>query len=170
MDENFISYLQQLEAMAFFSGYPVLFAVVYYISGNKNIKFPKKENVVLVLSYSYALVGVFFLGFQLKKTYVSYNIFDAIQWHSNSFLTVWAFLSLVFWVPSLRRKILLSLIHSFVFFFFLIQDILQHLFISTSDNSILRNDMNVYTDSILLNTFVYTFTFLSFYCFSAIKK
>lgn len=170
MDENFISYLQQLEAMAFFSGYPILFAVVYYISENKNIKFRKKENIVLFLPFSYALIGVFYLGFQLEKAYFNYNVLDRIQLESYSSLTVWAFLSLVFWVPLFRKKILLSLIHSFVFFFFLIKDILQQLFFSASDTSILRNDMSIYTDSILLNTFVYTLSFLSYYYLSAIKK
>lgn len=170
MNNEFFSYLQQLETMAFFSGYPILFAVIHYISGNENIKFRNKKNLVLLLPYTYALVGIFYLGFQLKKVYLNYIAFEEIQWQSYSTLTLWAFLSLAFGLSFLRKKILLSLLHSFVFFFFIIKDIVQQLLASAPEPSVLRNDMNVYTDSLLMNAFVYTFTFLSFYWFSSIKK
>jgi hypothetical protein len=50
----------------------------------------------------------------------------------------------------LRRKPIFSLLHSLVFFFFLAKDIFFHLIGFSSDELIVRNDMKIYSVSIVL--------------------
>jgi hypothetical protein len=57
MDSSFFEYIQQLEKMAFFSGYPLVYAVVFFIAGEKNLRTGYKKRIVSVLPYAYALVG-----------------------------------------------------------------------------------------------------------------
>ncbi len=149
MGDNFFSYLQQLELMAFFSGYPLLYAIINVFAGNSNREVLKK--LPSILPYAYALVGSLFLGLQLKNLYPDYSFENIRLSVQQPILQIWALLSLLFWIPALAKKPVFSLLHSFVFFFFLLRDLLSHLFESATDKNILRNDMKVYTDSLLLN-------------------
>ena len=58
MDETFFAYLQRLEMMAFFSGYPLIYAVVLFIAGNQQFKSWFKRRLLSLLPYAYALVGM----------------------------------------------------------------------------------------------------------------
>jgi hypothetical protein len=70
----------------------------------------------------------------------------------------------------LAKKPLISLLHSFVFFFFLLREIFSQIFATATDKNILRNEMKVYTDSLLLNLGAFTFIVLIFFLFSRYKK
>jgi hypothetical protein len=56
MDNNFFAYLQQLELMAFFSGYPLLFAVVVFIAGGQSSKNEFKKRSFTFLPFAYASI------------------------------------------------------------------------------------------------------------------
>ena len=160
MGDDFFSYLQRLELMAFFSAYPLLYAVINVIAGNSKRKVLKR--LPSLLPYAYAMVGSLYFGLQLKNLYPDYsfeNISSAVQ---QPLLTIWALLSLLFWIPALAKKPVISLLHSFVFFFLLLKDLFAQLF-RDGDKNIVRNDMKVYTDSLLLNSgaiFIITIIYL----------
>jgi hypothetical protein len=168
MDNSFFAYLQQLEMMAFFSAYPLVYALINVLTGNS-----KKEifgRLPSLLPYAYALVGVLYLGLQLKNLYPDYsteNIRSSIQ---LPLLTIWALLSLLFWIPALAKKTLISLLHSFVFFFILLREIFSPLFSSHTDKNILKNEMKVYTDSLLLNLGAFIFVAGLFFLINRLKK
>ena len=151
MGNSFFEYLQQLELMAFFSGYPLLYAVILYFAGNKRSKNNFKSRMVLALPFAYALTGTLYLGLQLKKLYFSYTSGNVKQIMLHPYLIVWGLLSILFWIPALSKKKELSLIHSLVFFFFLVRDLILQFADSSADKFMLRNDMRIYTISILLN-------------------
>jgi hypothetical protein len=151
MDNNFFAYLERLELLVFFSGYPLLYAVTLFIAGDQQSKNNLKSRIVSLLPFVYALVGILYLGLQLKKLSPDYSIENINQVISNPYLTIWALLSTIFWIPILRRKPVLSLLHSLVFFFFFVRDLVIHSFQSSVDKTVLRNDMKIYTDSLLLN-------------------
>ena len=65
-------------------------------------------------------------------------------------LMIWALLSIFFWIPAIARKRLLSLLHSLVFFFFLLKDFVLQ-FSQPAHENIVGNDMRIYTISLLLN-------------------
>ncbi len=150
MANSFFAYLQQLELMAFFSGYPLLYAIIIYFAGNKRPGNNFKNRIVSVLPYAYALIGTLYLGLQLKKLYFNYSSGNIKQMMHLPWLMIWALLSILFWIPAVSRKKVLSLLHSLVFFFFLLKDIVLH-FASSTDGNILKNDMRIYTISLLLN-------------------
>jgi hypothetical protein len=68
------------------------------------------------------------------------------------FFKIWAIFSILFWIPALAKKPVLSLIHSLVFFFFLVRDLYFQLTAVSADKNIVKNDMKIYTDSLLLNS------------------
>jgi hypothetical protein len=148
MDNSFFAYLQQLELMAFFSAYPLVYAIVNVLTGHSKkeifARFPS------LLPYAYALVGVLYLGLQLKNLYPDYSLENIISSVQQPLLTIWALLALLFWIPALAKKPLISLLHSFVFFFFLLKEIFSPLFSPDTDKNILKNEMKVYTSGHLL--------------------
>jgi hypothetical protein len=151
MDDSFFAYLQQLELMAFFSGYPLIYAAVLVFAGKQHEKNEFKIRAVSLLPFAYAFVGTLFLGFQLRKLYPDYSIEHIKLTIQQPLLIIWGLLSVLFWIPALAKKRVLSLIHSLVFFFFLAKDLFVQLFNPSANNDIIRNDVKIYSNSLLLN-------------------
>ena len=146
MDNSFITYLQRLELIGFFSGYALLYSIIIFWSGSNQPKNSFKNRVASLLPYAYALAGTLYLGLQLKEFYQNNDPSATF-----SFLKVWGLLSILFWIPALSKKNVFSLIHSLVFLFLPVKDIVLQKISSTPDTSILRNDMKIYSASLLLN-------------------
>jgi hypothetical protein len=172
MNTDFFKYLQQLEMMAFFSGFPLLYAIVIVAVGYLQKKPELKKKLISLLPYSYAIVGTLYIGLQLRNLYPNYDIENIRNSILRPFLFLWACLSVLFYLPVINKRRVLSLIHSLVFFFILLKDLFMNISgTSGEDNSIVRNDMKIYTDSLLLNTGVYFLTILIvFFLVALIKK
>ena len=169
MENSFFAYLQQLELMAFFSGYPLLYALIFFVAGNKQSGNNFKKRIISALPFVYPILGTLYLGLQLKNLYPDYSFQNIKLTMQKPWLITWGLLSIIFWIPMLGKKTILSLIHSLVFFFFLARDLFLQLSAS-SDNSIIKNDMNVYSNSLLLNTGIFVFILLLSFLFSLYKK
>jgi hypothetical protein len=59
-------------------------------------------------------------------------------------------LSLLFWIPLFAKKRVISLLHSLPFFIYIIKDAFQF-HASTSGREMIRNEIRIYSDSLLLN-------------------
>lgn len=151
MDNSFFAYLERLEQMAFFSGYPLLYAVVLFIAGKNQLRDNFKSRAVSLLPFAYALVGTLYLGLLLKNLYPDYTFGNIKRTMQQPWLIIWGLLSILFWIPALCKKRVLSILHSLVFFYFLVRDLFVHSFQTSGDNNVIRNDMKIYTDSLLLN-------------------
>ena len=169
MDYSFFAYLQQLELMAFFSGYPLIYAVTLFFAGNQQAKNDFKSRIVSLLPFAYALLGTLYLGLQLKNLYPDYSFENIKLTMQQPFLIIWALLSILFWIPALAKKSLLSLLHSLVFFFFLARDLFLHSFYSV-DKSVVQNNMNIYTNSLLINLAALAFMVLISFIVVSYKK
>src|SRR5579863_8334717 len=123
MDNGLLSYLQKLELIGFFAGYPLIYAVVVFLGDSIKDKRGIMARVVSLLPFAYALVGVLFLGFQLKKLYPDYSMGHLKQAIQQPFLITWALTSILFWVPALSKKKVLSLVHSLIFFLLPVTDL-----------------------------------------------
>ena len=145
---SFFDYIQKLELIAFLSGYPLLYAAVNVFAGKQNPK--DLIQIVMLLPLSYALVGILYLGFQLRQLYPDYSITHISSHVQQPFWTVWALLSLLFVLPFFRKKPFLSLVHSLPFFFLLCRDLYFHTIDGQRENNVVQNDMKIYTDSLLL--------------------
>ncbi|MDP9046545.1 MAG: hypothetical protein M3N14_00285 [Bacteroidota bacterium] len=170
MDNSFFVYMEQLELVAFFSGYPLIYAITLFIAGTQQ----EKNNIITkagtLLPLSYALVGTLFLGFQLKKFYPDYSIASIKLSFQQPLLIIWALLSILFWLPALRKKRILSLIHSLVFFSFIVRDLFFQFSGSLADNNIIKNDMRTYSNSLLLNLGAFALMLFVSYLFYRLKK
>jgi hypothetical protein len=109
-----------------------------------------KKWLVPVLPYAYALVGTLYLGLLLKNAYPHFSYENVIGKDGPVFLKIWALSTLLFWIPAISRKTIYSLLHSLVFFYLLLKDLFVYLFSKSGDKQFIKNDMKVYTDSILL--------------------
>jgi len=172
MGDGMIEYLQQLEMMAFFSGFPLIYAIVIVTTGYLQKKPDLKKKLTSLLPYTYAIVGTLFIGLQIRNFYPNYDFENIKNSILHPFLFLWAGLSILFYLPMINKRIVLSLLHSLVFFFILLKDLFMNISqTSGEDNSIVRNDMKIYTDSLLLNTGVYFLTILIvFFLVPLIKK
>lgn len=149
---SFFSYLHRLELIVFFAGYPLVYAIVLFILGNQLSKNKLKGKVVSLLPFAYALVATLYLGFQLKMLYPDYSIQHIKEYMYHPYLVLWGISAMLFWIPAMAKKPVVSLLHSSVFFFLLLKDIFFQSTDSGADKNIIRNDMKLYTYSLLLNT------------------
>ena len=169
MENSFFAYAQKLELLAFFSGYPLIYAIVFFIAGDQQSKNKFKSRAVSLLPFAYALIGTLYLGLQLKKLYPDYSIENITLQTQQPYLMAWALLSNLFWIPSLGKKTILSLLHSLVFFFFVIKDLFLQLS-GSIDKDIIRNDMKIYTVSLLLNLVAIALLLLLSFLYARYKK
>ena len=132
---------------------------------NHKIRTAIKTRLVFLLPFSYALLGTLYLGLQLKNLYPDYSLENMKLTMQDPYLKIWGLLVMLFWIPALRKKPVLSLLHSLVFFFFLIRDLFLNFFHST-DKNVLRNDMKIYTDSLLLNACAFSAIILIYFLIS----
>jgi hypothetical protein len=170
MDNTFFAYIQRLESMAFFSGYPLFYVAIVVIAGNYRSKNNLQSRIVSLLPYAYALVGTLYLGLQLKNFYPDYSFYKMQLILQQPYLTIWGLLAMLFWIPAFAKKPFFSLLHSLIFFFFLVRDLFLQLSLSSVDKNIIRNDMKLYTDSILLNLGALAFILLISYLYTRYKR
>lgn len=166
MNNDFFVYLQQLELMAFFSGYPLLYTVIFFIVGNQQSKRSIKSRIVSLLPFAYALSGTLYLGLQIKNLYPDYSVENIRVSLQQPYLKIWGILSILFWIPALSKKPVLALVHSLVYFLLLIKNLFWHYLQSPADKAVIKNYMQMHTNSLLLNlaaiaaiTVVYTVFF-----------
>jgi len=171
MDNSFLAYLERLEMMAFFSGYPLVYYAMVLFKGNKKENENAFTRAFSLLPFAYALLGTLFLGLMLKNLYPDYSIEHIRLKMQQPLLIIWGLSSILFWIPILNAKPIFSLIHSLVFFFFLAKDIIFHLIGYTDDEHIVRNDMKIYSVSIILTLFVLVFvSLLSFFAYRYARR
>lgn len=169
MDNSFFIYLEQLELIGFFSGYLFVYLLVKFVA---TILMQKKIiafNFTKLLPYSYALVGLLFLGYQLKNLYPNYSIENLNSIPQNVYLKAWALLSILFFIPALAKKPALSLLHSLVFFYFIVQHLFNYFF-NAADSATLQNYMSIYTRSLLLHAGTYIIILFIYFTITAAKR
>jgi hypothetical protein len=151
MNDSFIAYIERLELLTFFSGYPLVYAFAQFIAGDKQ----KQRNyftsaLVRSLPRAYALTGSIFFLLWVKKIFIQSGIPNIDPGFDITPLKVWGLLTCLFWIPVLARKPVYSLLHSMVFFALFFKDLVSG-FSAASQKDILSNEMKVYTVSLLLN-------------------
>ena len=144
--DSFFAYMQRLELLAFFSGYPLVYTIALFITRSRPLKNNFRNKIPFLLPFAYALVGTLYIGLWLKNLYPDYSIQNINRTIQQPYLITWALLSIFFWIPVFAKKTVFSLLHSLVFFFLLIRDVFL-----LSNKDTVRNDMNTYTISLILN-------------------
>lgn len=169
MDSSLFVYLERLELMTFFSGYAFIFLFVRWLADSTGANRLIKTDIRNLLPYGYALVGVLYLALQLKTLYPDYSIAHIRSAIELPVLKIWGLLAILFFVPLLAKKPIYSVLHSLVFFFFLVQDLWLSL-VQEKDSIVLRNDMNVYSISLLINLVSFILVVVLFSLYRKLKK
>lgn len=159
MDDSFILYLERLELMAFFAGYPLIYLLVVSVAGTEKLKRITRINIASLLAYSYAVTGLLYVGLMLKNLYPDLSLEHIRVSAAGPFLKIWALSSLLFFIPAIAKRPVLSLLHSMVFFFLLLRDLFLP-FTKQGDQSLINNDMRVYSFSLILNLITFVFVWL----------
>jgi hypothetical protein len=162
-----MSMTERLEMFAFFAGYPLVFYVIYFFA-KKTLQRPVYKNrAIYLFPLAYALLGTLYWGLQLRNWYPDYQIKNIVSNTYHIYSKIWALLSIIFWIPFFFKRPFLSVLHSLFFFLLLLRDIFSQVLFHDQDIYTLRNEMTVYTVSLLLNLLalvvVSTFYFLTIY-------
>jgi len=160
MGNGFFGYLQQLEMLAFFSGYALVYLSIRIFCGNQSLKDKSSVKYVSLLPFAYALIGTLYLGLQIRNLYPDFTMANISHKIPQIYLALWGLLSILFWVPFFSEKPVLSLLHSLLFFFLILRDLFFQITGMVSDKNLLQNDMRIYSVSLVLNLAAYIFIFL----------
>lgn len=169
MGEDFFTYIELLEMLTFFSGYPLVYLLVKTLTGSIQVQKFLRLDLAKLLPFAYALTGVLFVGLQLKNLYPDYSIEHLGINIQLPYLKLWALLSLLFFVPFFNRKPLISLLHSLVFFYFVVADIVKGIAL-TSQVHIIKNIMNIYTYSLLINLAAFLLVLVSALLYNKVRN
>jgi len=150
---DLMSLAERLEMFAFFAGYPLVFYLIYFFS-RKTLQRPAFENKgIYIFPLAYALVGSLYWGLQLRNWYPDYQLKSILNNTHYIYSKIWALLAVIFWIPFFFKRPFLSVLHSLFFFLLLLRDIFSQVLLHDQDIYTLRNEMRVYTVSLLLNLF-----------------
>lgn len=169
MDQSFFQYLEQLELIGFFSGYPIVYLLVYVLTAAKKKYSTGSERRVFLLPVAYALVGLLFIGYEIKKIMDESGIETMMTQLKGRYLLIWGLSSVLFFIPFLRKKPVWSFLHSLVFFSVVVKDLINAVF-KNADPSFLKNTINLYTGSMLLHGFAFALVLLLSFLNSRFRK
>lgn len=152
-----------MEILAFFSGFPLVYILVKTIVQLPVVRSTLKVRMLQVLPFSYAFVGLLFVGLELKNNYPDLHI--QILWSHilNPFLYFWGLISLFFLHPFFRSVPQWSFFHSLVFFFLILQNIFLGVNNQLVNGDSLHNSLKIYSISLLLNAASFIVSFLLFF-------
>lgn len=167
MNGDFFLTIERLELISFFAAYPLLYLFINFLGDSFKSQSRIINRLKLLLPYAYALTGLAFIAYQLYNLYPNLSFQQIKDSTQLPVLKIWAFISILFFVPLFAKKTALSLLHSFVFFFLLLQDLYYQLSGKNEMLYTIKNDMKVYTDSFLLQT---SSLIILFIILSIIKK
>ena len=156
MGDSFFFYLHRLELIAFFSGYPLVYAAVLLIGGMRRQGTELQKKLVALLPFSYALVGTIYFGFELMNLQPNNSNNNFREFAQHPFLAIWGLMAVLFWIPALAKRPIISLMHSLVFFILLIKDFFYFRNVPGEDTSMVSNDMKLYTYSLFLHGIAFT--------------
>jgi hypothetical protein len=165
MGSDIIAYIQKLELFGFFSGYCLIYTIFSSLKNGNNGKGQMLlQKLVILLPYAYALSATLYLGMIIKNISLDFSIRNFNEQFHVPFLQIPALLAVFFWLPFFSKKRVLSLLHSLIFFFFLLKDIFIQFNLSQG-SQIIHTDMKVFTDSLLLNLITLIFVALLYFFF-----
>ena len=100
----------------FFSGYPLLCLLFYALNKNRHMHQAITEKIFPLLPLTYAFVSTFFWIFMLCTGRMHFVIEKIAIAAPFSLIIAYSFSALLFWLPTFRKKLNLSVIHSLPLF------------------------------------------------------
>ena len=151
MFDSIFAYSEWVELESFFSGYLLVYAIIYLIAANRLATNFTRSKLLPKLPFAYAFVGTLYWGLQLKNLYPDFHINHFIAGIQFPYLKIWGLLAIFFWIPVLHKRPVFCMLHSLVFFLLLMKSFFLQLFFPSAGNHLARNNIKIYSASILLN-------------------
>jgi hypothetical protein len=167
--DGLLEYIEWVELETFFSGFLLVYAIIYLLSAKQPADFIKIKMLPL-LPLAYALIATLYWGLQFKNWYPDYNINHIISGTYYPYLKLWALLAIFFWLPILNRKNFPAVVHSGIFFFLMMKDIGVQVLGKNADSSSRNNDLKIYTASIIMHIAALAVIFLVYLLILRLKK
>ena len=106
MIDSFIAYIERLELLTFFSGYPLVYTFVHFIAGSKpgTAKSFFIHDAMPSLPKAYALSGSIFFLLWIREMIIQSGIPNMAPGFDITPLKIWALLACFFWIPVLARR------------------------------------------------------------------
>ena len=155
MGADLQTFIQRLELLGFFAGYPLLYALVSVISGYRSGASGgggDRAKLPALLPTAYASVGALFLFYLLWQAARS-GSFGILA------LRAWGIGAILFWLPRWRKFPVYSLLHSLVFFGLMVSDMVTG-FSTLSGRDQVANDIRVISLGFVLNATVFALILL----------
>lgn len=167
---DLMAYIQKLELFGFFSGYCLLYTLILSFQKPSNSKAQTLlQKVGNLLPYAYALTATLYAAMILKNISLNISVRNFKEQFQLPYLQIIALLALLFWIPFFSKRKMLSLLHSLVFFIYLLMDIyLQAQRVEGKE--LMHNDMKLFTDSLLLNLTTLAFVVIIYFFFITLRK
>ena len=169
MVNDLLSYIEWVELETFFSGFLLVYAIIYLLSAKQPAGFIKVR-ILPLLPLAYALIATLYWGLQFKNWYPDYNINHIISGTYYPYLKLWALLAIFFWLPILYRKKILAAIHSSIFFFLMMKDFGVQVLSKNADSSSRNNDLKIYTVSIIMHIAALAVVLLAYLLILRLKR
>ena len=102
MGDDFSVYIERIELLAFFSGYPLVYSIVHFIANTRNGRLkPFSDKLKNLLAPAYAFTGTLFLGLVFRELVLD-NVNRTFA-HSVPILIlkIWGILAILFWIPAI---------------------------------------------------------------------
>jgi hypothetical protein len=112
------------------------------------------------------MAGLLFIGFEIRNMYPDLSPSHLLQRFQSPFLFFWGISTLLFWWKPIHKIPWISFLHSLVFFYFLIKDLIWQKGGGAPDEHLVRNNMHIYSTSLLL----YFSLIIAFFLLSFLKK
>jgi hypothetical protein len=100
----------------FFSGYPLLYELLYLAGKNKKFHHVITEKIFPLLPSTYAFVSTVFWILMLWTGRMDFVVEKIASVAFSSLVIAYSFTALLFWLPYFRRKTFVSLLHSLLLF------------------------------------------------------
>jgi hypothetical protein len=167
---NLMAYIQKMELFGFFSGYCILYTVILSFQKPSN----SKAQTILykvgnLLPYAYAFTATLYAAMIIKNISLNISVRNFKEQFQLPYLQIIALLALLFWIPFFSKRKMLSLLHSLIFFTFLLMDIFVQAQ-RVEGKELMYNDMKLFTDSLLLNITMLVFIVIIYFFFITFRK
>lgn len=100
----------------FFSGYPLIYVLFYFMDKRKNMLHSTSGKISSMLPLAYAFVATCFWLLMIYTGRMNFVIQRIASAAPSALVIASSFSGLLFWLPSLRRKTYLSFLHSLPLF------------------------------------------------------
>ncbi|OIR05095.1 hypothetical protein GALL_129110 [mine drainage metagenome] len=149
---DLFEYIGKLELIAFFSAFPLVYYIVFYIASDIPwIHSPHIKKLPVYLPRAYALTVTLYCAMKINEylpVHISTFSFDLTS--PYFYLKGWAFAGLLFWLPGIRTKSKWALVHSIPFILLIVYDFFNY-YHHTIETEVLHNEMRLYFVSVLIN-------------------